>query len=157
MLDGHSFLAIAISSLIAGYGGKYLSTKTGNKYRKIFHDPKLFPKEEVDKIVSEETAEKTKHIPAFLGVLERIIYAGGFLSGHAEIIAVLLGLKILPSLREHKGETKMVGWAVQNMYTVGALLSLVQAILIAGLIYPFINYLLFRFMPNVNIFYLTSR
>jgi hypothetical protein len=68
----------------------------------------------------------------FLGVLERIIYAGSWLLGAPEIIAVVLALKAAPSLKEWS-ESKIMGRVQFNLWLIGNFISIIGSVLIAEL------------------------
>jgi hypothetical protein len=68
----------------------------------------------------------------FLGILERMLYAGSWLLGAPEIIALVLALKAAPSLKEWS-ETKIMGRAQFNLWLIGNLISIIGSVLIAEL------------------------
>jgi len=67
-----------------------------------------------------------------LGILERMVYTGGWLLEAPEIIAVVLALKAAPSLKEWS-ETKIMGRALFNVWLIGNLISVIGSVLIAEL------------------------
>lgn len=142
--DFGNFIIILVCSLGAGFLGHYLPKRYMDKYRDRLYSAD-FPEGEVEKEIGKKIHhEKTKDITRKLGILERIIYAGGWLAGFPEIIGIVLALKIAPSLKEHTGN-KLIGWAIFNMYVIGNFLSLLSAIIIAQFLKFGIDWLLVLF------------
>ena len=135
--DIESVSRITTCSVAAGLLGHFFLNAVMKHYRKILYDNSIFPKESVIKEIGEKKPlDDTKHIVRDLGILERFIYAGRWLSGFPQIIAVVLALKIAPSLRELKSNNEntystSIRWTLFNMYVVGNFLSLILAILFA--------------------------
>ena len=65
----------------------------------------------------------------WVGVLERFIYTAGWMYDKPEVIAVILILKVTPSLKLWT-ERIITGRVIFNIFIIGSLLSLIGAVLI---------------------------
>lgn len=78
-----------------------------------------------------EGHDETKDwLPALVGIIERITYAGGWLLGTPEVIPVVLVLKATPSLKAWS-EGKALGRGLFNVWLIGNLLSVTGAVVVA--------------------------
>ncbi len=97
-------------------------------YRKRF-------KSRADRLLGEkeDIFNKKEIFTSVTGIVERIAYAGGWLFGKPEIIAVILAMKTAPVLKEWEMD-KMLGRTQFNIWLVGNILSVLSAVSIAQLL-----------------------
>lgn len=123
-----SLICIIVASLTAGLlwhiPTKWIVSRLWQCYYKL-------PKGE-EQIGGKELHEKVQIFVMLLGVLERMLYAGSWLFGTPEIIAVVLLIKAAPQLKEWE-EDKVMGRAQYNVWLIGNLISIIGSVLIAEL------------------------
>jgi hypothetical protein len=129
-MDNIELLHILKQAVLASMASVPLSYLVSLIYRKNYDT--LFGRNEERRTVLRNPTANT--MSAIVGFLERIIYITGWLIGKPEIIAIILGFKLIPSLREIKDSTLNIkGWHHQNSYFIGTFLSLLQGLFFAAL------------------------
>ena len=122
-------ITVFVGSLAAGLLG-HLPTRWLMDYlwRKFYTIP------DAEKPVGgRDTYKDVQIFIKLLGILERAVYAGGWLLGKAEVIAVILALKATPSLKEWS-ENKALGRALFNIWLIGNLVNIIESILFAEVV-----------------------
>ncbi|SRR5258706_9943814 len=122
-------ISAIIAPLVAGLVGQFPVQWLLNYLWRRFY---ALPGSE-ESVGTKDVYKATRLFITVLGFFERVVYSGSWLLGSPEIIAVILALKVTPSLKEWS-ENKMLGRAQFNIWLTGNLMNIIESVLIAEMV-----------------------